>query len=665
LKTPQSSPPSLHLAFALLGVAFLAIFSWVFLKEYLAPWRTTQSQFRKLELQLKDPHALNLAPFVGGINQIWLPDINRVDRCTTCHLGEDDPAFTEARQPFTTHSGEWLISHPPDRYGCTICHGGQGEATTLLDAAHQPIPYWPDPMRPRELIEANCGTCHRERHPQDTLVLGEGRDIIAESGCIACHNIPGYFPDEVRAPRLESIGESVRPDWLRNWLTDPKSYLSQARMPNFRLKPEEIEGLTKFLLSQQEIALLDSSRIDWTKADPDRGRTLFRESRCVTCHMLDGRGGTLGPDLSKVGSKVRMDWLYSYIKDPMRDQPDTLMLRFRFSEDQLRDLVKYIMEDLTDPEVPQKPPEAGFLDPKSIESGQNAFTHHGCYSCHRFKQMEHMAKIGPSLEAIGDRNIEPSDFLHQEVLQNRSNWLFLKLRDPGSVTENPLMPTYNFKEEDVAKAVVALLSIRKADLPASRVTDSIRPQPYHPQGEFGALVSRYRCLSCHQVRGSGGTLSTVDLDRIGSQLQQSYIESYLLNPVAVRVSIEARMPHFNMEPREAQVLSDYFSKVNLDDSLDGSSAPPGDAAIRGEHLYTKLGCRSCHILGSSGGYVGPDLSNSGQRLKPGWVEAWLSDPNRWKSGTLQPNYGLNPPDAEALTAYLLTLKVSASAGRTP
>jgi mono/diheme cytochrome c family protein len=665
LKTPQHSPYSLHVAFALLGLAFLAIFSWVFLKEYLAPWRKTQAQFIKLQQQLKDPHALNLAPFVGGINQVWLRDINRIDRCTTCHLGEDDSAFIAARQPFTAHSGNWLVSHPPDNYGCTVCHGGQGEATTFLDAAHQPIEHWPDPMRPRELIEANCGTCHRERQPRDTLVLGVGREIIAASGCIACHNMPGFFLDEVRAPRLESIGEAVRPDWLRNWLANPESYLSQARMPNFMLKPEEIDGLSAFLLSQRETTPLDSSRIDWTKADPDNGQTLYRESRCASCHMLDGRGGTMGPDLSKVGSKVHRDWLYSFLKDPMRDQPDTLMLRYRFSDDQLRDLTAYIMEDLTDPEASKTPPETRILDPEKIKSGSEAFIHHGCYSCHRFEHMENLAKIGPSLETIGDRNIEPSDFRDQAVVQNRSNWLFLKIHDPGSVTENPLMPTYNFKDEEVAEAVVALLSIRKEDLPASRVTNSPRPAPYKPQGEFGALVSRYRCLSCHQVHGWGGTLSTVSFDRIGSQLQKSYLESYLLEPSAVRVSIEARMPHFNMERKEAQVLSDYLSMVFLDDLLDGPFAPARDAAIRGERLYAKLGCQSCHIVGTGGGYVGPDLSNSGKRLKPGWIEAWLSDPNRWKPETLQPDYGLKASEAEALAAYLMTLSTAGSTGGTP
>ena len=72
-------------------------------------------------------------------------------------------------------------------------------------------------------------------------------------------------------------------------------------------------------------------------------------------------------------------------------------------------------------------------------------------------------------------------------------------------------------------------------------------------------------------------------------------------------------------------------------------------------MFQTLGCRGCHIVGRTGGFVGPDLSDSGRCLKPGWIDAWLSDPDRWKPGTLQPNYGLKPEEARALTAYLMTL----------
>ena len=664
MRTPQRAAVGFHLAFAVLGVVFLAIFSWVFLKEYLTEWRTTQAQFDQLQRRVKDPHALSLAAPLGDIRQVWLPDVDRVDRCTTCHLGIDDPAFATAMEPYTTHPGTWLQTHAPDRFGCTICHGGQGEATDFRNAAHRPIPNWSDPMRPPELMEANCGTCHRERRPSQAFWLERGREVIANAGCIACHDVPGFALDDLRAPRLESVGYKVRPDWLRKWLADPKGYLLQARMPNFRLEAAEIEGLTAFLLAQRETAPLDSAGIDWSKADPDRGRTVFGEARCVTCHTIEGRGGTMGPELTTVGSKVGRDWLFGFIKDPAHDQPGTLMLRYRFTDEQIRDVVAYLTEELVDVETPKTPPEVRYVDPKLVESGRQTFVRHGCYSCHRFTGMMALGKIGPSLVGIGDRAIEPTDFKIEAVVPTRSNWLFLKLREPDRLADESRMPTYGFSETDAAAAVVALLSIRRADLPASRVTDQPRLARYEPQGAFGALVARYRCLSCHQVRGWGGELSTVPFDRIGSQLQHSYLVSYLQLPSAVRVSLEERMPQFHMTREEAETLADYFADVFVDDSLGGDIQLDAEAARRGEQLFQTLGCRGCHIVGRTGGYVGPDLSDSGRRLKPGWIEAWLSEPGKWKPGTLQPNYGLKPEEARALTAYLMTLSTDRS-GRKP
>lgn len=660
MRIRQVAPMWMYATFAALGVAFVTMFSWVFLKEYLAEWRTTQAVFDELQHRLKDPHALSLSPPVGEIRQIWLNDVDRVDRCTTCHLGADDSAFVGAPQPFRTHSGTWLQTHPPDRFGCSMCHGGQGEATTYRDAAHRPIPHWPEPIRPRELIEANCGVCHRERQPPQAFLLATGRDVIARTGCVACHDVPGFSLDEVRAPRLESVGYKARPDWLRRWLSNPRSYLSEARMPNFRLTPPEIEDLIAFLLSQRAVAPLDSSRVDWTKADAARGRILFGEARCVTCHMIDGRGGTLGPDLSIVGSKVRRNWVFSFINDPMRHQPQTLMLRYRLSDDENRDVVAYLMEELVDPDVSGEIPEVTYIDPKQVARGREAFARHGCYSCHRFEGMADLPKIGPSLAAIGDRAAEPAEFKGQAINPTLPNWLYVKLREPEKLAEESRMPTYNFTEQDAAAAVVALLSVRKADLPASRVTRAPTPDPYEPQGDFGVLASRYRCLSCHQLKGWGGTLSTVPLDRIGSQLQRSYLVTYLLNPGAVRVDIEERMPHFKMTLDESRALAEYLSTVFVDDALEQSTPTDTTAARRGERLFADLGCRACHIVDGRGGYVGPDLSDAGRRLKPGWVAAWLSAPEKWKPGTLQPDYGLKPEDAHALTAYLMTLSAGGS-----
>jgi mono/diheme cytochrome c family protein len=224
------------------------------------------------------------------------------------------------------------------------------------------------------------------------------------------------------------------------------------------------------------------------------------------------------------------------------------------------------------------------------------------------------------------------------------------------------MPTFSFAPAQAARITLALASLHKADLPASRVVNEAPPAPYHPRGPFGKLVTRYRCLSCHRIGGSGGDLSTVPLDRIGSQLQRDYLVSYLLNPGAVRVSVEARMPVFHMLPEEARTIADYTATTFLDDEMDRYDARFTAADVgRGQTLYRQLGCVGCHQLNEQGGYVGPDLSTTGKRLRPGWTAAWLLAPNRYKPGTLQPDYGLSAGDARALTAYLSSL--GGSSGR--
>jgi len=385
--------------------------------------------------------------------------------------------------------------------------------------------------------------------------------------------------------------------------------------------------------------------------------------RCVSCHMVDGRGGTLGPELSRVGSKVRREWLFSFLKDPFRDQPETMMVHYRLSSDEIRDLVAYLSTELVDPEAPAAAPEIGYLDPKRVEAGRAVFVKHGCYSCHRFSGMEALGKIGPSLAGAGDRAVDEGARTGPRAPPTLPNWIFLKLRNPEALAEPSRMPTYNLSETEAAAATLALLSLRAADLPASRVTNEPPVAPYEPQGEFGALVRRYRCLSCHLIRGWGGDLSTVPLDRIGSQLRRGYLQSYLENPGAVRVSVEERMPNFHMTPAEARTLADYFSTVFVDDALEAAVAQSPERARQGQQLFERLGCRGCHIVGGQGGYVGPDLSDSGRRLKPGWTRAWLLKPQRWKPGTLQPDYGLTPEEAEALTAYLIDLSAVKAGGR--
>ncbi len=656
MRDPQIAPPRLHAAFAAIGVAFLAIFSWVFLREQGAEWRAAQQQFQALQATVKDPHQLAQSASVGGLRQFWLPDLDRIDRCTTCHLGIDDPAFIRAAQPFTTHPGTWLTTHPVERFGCTICHDGQGDATTYRDAAHHPVAFIERPMRPVETIEANCGRCHRSIDAPDAPALSDGRRLIRDSGCMSCHEIPGFEGLTFNGPRLDSFGYKVRPEWLGAWLAKPKDYLPHSKMGNFRLSAQEIDGLRPFLLSQRAQAPVDRTGIDWKKADPAAGRALFGELRCVSCHSVNGRGGDMGPELTRIGDKVGREWLFGFLKNPHREQPDTPMLEYRLSDTQLRDLTTFLLDEYrTSGGGPDQPPSS-YQDPQAVAAGRATFIRRGCPSCHQLKDVPDHGRIGPSLAGVADRDPEQLQYGPTPVRHTTDNYVFLKILEPEALGQPSLMPTFDFQPEDAAKITLALASLRTSDLPASFVQRRPPVAPYRTAGAFGAWAGRYRCLSCHTIGGFGGTLSTVPLDRIGSQLQRNYLVDYLLHPGAVRVSVEARMPVFHMLPEEARTIADYASLVFLDDALDAYDARFTLAdERRGQQLYAQLGCVGCHQIDTHGGYVGPDLSNSGTRLKPGWVAAWLKSPARYKPGTLQPDYGLSDADVRALTAYISSL----------
>lgn len=56
-------------------------------------------------------------------------------------------------------------------------------------------------------------------------------------------------------------------------------------------------------------------------ADKDRGRRAFfsTASLCSSCHVVDGRGGDLGPDLSQVGKSKNRQGLISSILQPSEE----------------------------------------------------------------------------------------------------------------------------------------------------------------------------------------------------------------------------------------------------------------------------------------------------------------------------------------------------------
>jgi len=129
------------------------------------------------------------------------------------------------------------------------------------------------------------------------------------------------------------------------------------------------------------------------------------------------------------------------------------------------------------------------------------------------------------------------------------------------------------------------------------------------------------------------------------------------------------MPQFNMSDKDATTLADYLSMVLEHPevnpaTIDTRQFTPAMATL-GKQLYeVKYQCQSCHTIGGTGGYVGPNLSNAGGWLTPAWIEAWLENPQALVADTIEPHRNFTDEEIKALTAYLMTLKTGINAQKT-
>ena len=71
---------------------------------------------------------------------------------------------------------------------------------------------------------------------------------------------------------------------------------------------------------------LAPAKLKKAPGDPKTGEKLFfDDANCALCHMVRGKGGRLGPDLSRVGSARSPEYLAAKIRDPNRALAPGLM----------------------------------------------------------------------------------------------------------------------------------------------------------------------------------------------------------------------------------------------------------------------------------------------------------------------------------------------------
>lgn len=72
------------------------------------------------------------------------------------------------------------------------------------------------------------------------------------------------------------------------------------------------------------------------------GERLYRDLNCSYCHVLAGRGGSLGPNLDLALGTRDESWITRHFKDPQAVSPGSGMPRLNLLDDEIRALVAYL-----------------------------------------------------------------------------------------------------------------------------------------------------------------------------------------------------------------------------------------------------------------------------------------------------------------------------------
>jgi len=140
--------------------------------------------------------------------------------------------------------------------------------------------------------------------------IAEGRTLF-RSECSYCHGINARGGS--RGPDL-TAGRSVQGDSDAALFATITEGISGTEMPPNNLDPDEIWAIVLYLRSLRA-----------TPSAPPAGNArageelFFGAATCSQCHMVNGRGGRVGPDLSRVGAARTPAAIAENIRTPSKD----------------------------------------------------------------------------------------------------------------------------------------------------------------------------------------------------------------------------------------------------------------------------------------------------------------------------------------------------------
>ncbi len=477
-------------AFAVTNFSLLLLLMWTVSADYAPEWKQYQSDYyRLLAERVEDPELqkkIRATPL--EIQQVWDAKLGITERCMTCHMGVNNPKMADAPQPFKVHPD--FTQHSFQNIGCTVCHEGQGTATTVhaahvmedldgrygfYDAQHRG---WSRPLLPLEYVQASCSKCHNVMAAPIPGAdhLNAGWQLVQEKGCKTCHYIVDIGAKQ--APELSFVGTKYynygpgnQTGFSDAFHNVRFGYLKESlRCPQANVSDEAAEKCSASLAPP-------SSSVT---GEPLSGADLVKKYQCMNCHSFDTPNKILGPSLYDIGKR--------------QDQA-------------------YIRESIIEPDkvVVQGFP-AGVM--KATVSGVGFY------------------KDAQQNPAIIDSLVQ-----YLAGLKGTAESETTAAKEPAAAAPALVMPNFNFNDEELRNVVTFLLSLQEPTISWPQKSFAKQAEANGASaaamkftGKSGEeIVKLAGCSTCHKL-DSPDRLVGPSLWDVGARKDRSYIRESILEP---------------------------------------------------------------------------------------------------------------------------------------